>query len=109
MSRMFLDSGGNPFPAIAPYIVQSLSIGSSSVQSTAFNAATTLVEIIPTSNCWVTFGSNPTAVKPTNTQASGQGFYIAAGTSKFYSVQPGSLVAVIQDSTTGILSIIEAQ
>ena len=109
-SRMFLDAGGNPFPAIQQYIVQTVAY-STAVQSSLFNANTTLVEIIPTSNCWVYFGTNPTAVKESTTKSAASGFYVAAGTSKFYCVPPGGIwkLSVAQDTASGMLSIIEAQ
>lgn len=107
-SRMFLDASGNPFPAIQPYIVQAVAF-TTATSSSAFNKNTTLVELVPTANCWVSFGTNPTATKPGGTAASGASFYIAAGTSKFYCVQPNWVVSVIQDSTGGTLSVIEAQ
>jgi hypothetical protein len=106
---MFLDAGGNPFPAIQPYIVQSVAY-STAVSSSAFNKNTTLIEIIPSSNCWVAIGASPqTAVKESTTKAAAGGFYIAAGTSKFYCVQPGWVISVVQDSASGMLSVIEAQ
>lgn len=84
---------------------QSVAIGATSVQSNAVNASTGRVILMATADCWVSFGSNPTAVAHTN----GSGFFLAAGASTYpISVTAGTTkIAVIQDSGSGYLSINE--
>ncbi len=48
-------------PQEPPLVEQTVSIGASSTQSNAFNAATTLVRLHTDAICSVEFGTNPTA------------------------------------------------
>lgn len=68
---------------------QTVSIGGSSTQSNAFNAATNIVRLHADSICSVEFGSNPTA---STTCAR-----MAANQTEYYAVVPGQKVAVISN------------
>jgi hypothetical protein len=89
-------------------INQTLAIGAASAQSSAVNAATRRVILTATADCWFLIGANPAAVKQTATLATATGIFLAAGGTTYpISVNAGDKVAVIQDSSAGILSIQE--
>ena len=96
-------------PSLIPGVSQKLTIGSSSVQSAAFQTvnalgrATTWIRFITTSNCWISFGTNPTATAlPPNS------FYFPTGLCDYHGVPPGAThLAVIQDSAAGVLHLLE--
>lgn len=77
--------------AITPVIAaQTVAIGGSSTQSSAFNASTGLVRIHTDSICSISFGSNPTA-----TTSNGR---LASNTTEYFAVHPGTKVAVIANT-----------
>lgn len=86
--------GPNGMMALANSFVddQTVAIGAGSVQSNAFNAATTVIQINVDSACSIAFGTNPTAAA-TNQR-------LGANETRYYGVLPGSnfKVAVIQNS-----------
>jgi hypothetical protein len=53
--------GAADFPQEPALAEQTVAIGAGSVQSSAFNAATTYVRIAADAVCSITFGTNPTA------------------------------------------------
>lgn len=63
-------------------------VGASSTQSSAFGGSTRFVTVQSDEACHVVFGSNPTATT--------DGFYIAAGGTEDFAVEPSSKVAWIQ-------------
>ena len=79
-------------PVEPPLAEQTLSIGGSSVQSSAFNAGTQVVRLNTDSACSVLFGTNPTAAA-TNGRKS-------AGATEYHGVPRGQSfkVAVITNS-----------
>jgi hypothetical protein len=91
-----LDLSTNP-PVVA--------IGAASAQSSAVDATTKRIVLSASSACWVAIGADPTAAA--NTAGS---FYLAAGAQSYpIKVTSGvTKIAVIQDSATGYLSIIES-
>lgn len=84
--------------------VQSVAIGAASVQSSAVGATTNRFVLTATVNCWVAVGDNPTAAAHT-----AGSFYMPAGAMFPISAVAGSTkVAVIQDSASGYLSVMES-
>lgn len=77
---------------------QTLAIGGSSVQSTAFPAGTRSVRCVATVDCWIEINSNPTAAATTS-------FYLPAGAAEYFTALPGDEVAVIQASGSGSLYV----
>lgn len=75
-------------PQEPPLVEQTLAITSTSAQSLAFNAATTLVRINVdgTAAAAVTFGLNPTATIPSGTAGSGR---VSANATEFRGVTKG--------------------
>jgi hypothetical protein len=72
-----------------------------STQSVAFNAQTTVVRIVATTNCNIRFGANPTATVAN--------LYLPAGVVEYFRVTPGDKVAVIKftGSSAGSLFVTE--
>lgn len=74
-------------PAVA---TQTVAIGGSSTQSSAFNALTRFVRIHTDAICSIAFGANPTATTSTARMAANQ--------TEFFGVVPGQKVAVITNT-----------
>ena len=66
-------------PAVAN---QTVAIGAGSVQSNAFNVATTLIRVATDAICSIEIGANPTASTTTRR--------LAANTAEYFAVQAGS-------------------
>ena len=81
-----------PFARQPPIAEQTIAIGAGSVQSNAFNAATTFVRLSTDAICSIEFGTNPTA---TATKAR-----MPAGSVEYFSVavNTGQKVAVITNT-----------
>ena len=80
---------------------QSVSIGTSSAQSAAFADTTKVVRLSANNNCFLTFGTNPTATSA--------GIHMHSHSPLFAKVNAGEKVAVISHNSndTGKLSIHE--
>ena len=74
-------------PALA---TQKIAIGGSSTQSASFSATTYMVGIATDAICSIEFGTNPTATANSKR--------MAANTTEYFEVDPGSKVAVISNS-----------
>jgi hypothetical protein len=95
-------SHAESFDAIVPGTSQLVSLGSSSEQSSALQATTTIVQLVcDTTGCFVAFGANPTAV---NTGAS---MYIPANVVVRVGVTGGTKIAALQGGSGGKLYITE--
>src|SRR5262245_13129205 len=115
-----VDQHGLVVQASRPALSQTLAIGAGSVQSAAFQTGsplytynadgtvatqannTTHIRLVSNAACWVSFGTNPTAV------ASGSAsILLPAGVPEYFWVARGEKVAVIQDTGAGSLNIAE--
>ena len=90
--RMPLDSVGRIAqcglePALA---TQTVAIGASSAQSSAFSAQTTFIRVCSDAICSVAFGSSPTATTSTTR--------IAANSAEYFGVMPAHKIAVIANT-----------
>jgi hypothetical protein len=94
------DDESRGIPAIFPGSSQRLAVGSSSVQSTSMGETTGLVRLSASTDCYIAFGTNPTA-----TNAS---LYLPAGMVEYIGINPGEKIAVLQVSAAGFLNIVEA-
>jgi len=118
------DQFGDPVQAARPATVQNVAIGGSSAQSTTFqtgdpgytyNADGTVnqnvqnftqhIRVVATSNCWISFGTNPTAA----VGGTSGSILIPAYTPEYFWVVKGERIAVIQDSSAGTLNVAECQ
>lgn len=85
---------------------QVVAIGAASTQSAAVGAGRNRVVLIPTVDCWIAVGANPTAAK------SAGSFFLSAGSQSYpISITAGTTkIAVLTDASgvTGSLSVIES-
>lgn len=100
MSTLAKDAKGNVAQICALGSSQNVTIGASSLQSTAMAGTTQIVRLAPTADCFISVGQNPTATTSSTLMLAGQIEYIA--------VTPGQRIAVIQSSGGGTLNITEA-
>lgn len=84
---------------------QVVAVGASSAQSSIVGENTNRVVLSPTVDCWISIGTDPTAV--VNTSGS---FFLSANSQSYpIEVKDGlTKIAVIQISSSGYLSIIES-
>ena len=78
---------------------QSVTIGTSSAQSAAFAATTKVVRLSSNNNCFLAFGSNPTATTSST--------YLAANTDEVFKIDGGMKIAAIVATGTANLYIDE--
>lgn len=85
-------SYGNTLPVayMPPLATQTVAIGGSTTQSSAFNAKTVMVAVHTDAICSIEFGSNPTATANSRR--------MAANTTEYFEVSPGHKVAVITNT-----------
>jgi len=120
------DGHGNSVQAARPYSSQTLAIGGSSVACNAFQTATPgrytamagsgtavgtpftapnntrHIRVVATSDCWISFGTNPVAVV-----GASSAILLPAGVPEYFWVVPGERLAVIQATGGGSLNIAE--
>lgn len=94
MAVLFITEYANPYtpgiltePGLAS---QTVAIGGSTTQSSAFTSSTNFIRLSTDAICSVAFGSNPTATATTSR--------MAAGTERIVQVSPGHKVAVITNT-----------
>lgn len=97
MAKLYVTEYGGMAPgtlpvAFAPAIVEQtpVVIGAGSLQSAAFDAATTIVRIHTDAICSIAFGTNPTATANTAR--------LAANSTEYFAVKFGHKVAVITNT-----------
>ena len=90
------------FEALYPGTSQKISFTNSSQPSTAFGLKTSLIRVFATQDCFLAFGSAPTAL------TDGTSMFIPGGLIDFIGVTPGQKLAVIESTTDGVLYITEA-
>jgi len=114
------DQHGFEVQASRPALSQTLSIGAGSVQSAAFQTYPTSgsytpagsqitspnntlhIRLVATSDCWVSFGTNPTAAI-----AGVASILLPTGVPEYFWVFPGERVAVTQNVGAGSLNVAE--
>jgi hypothetical protein len=103
-----IDSNGKGFQAIYPGATQKISFTGTASSSTAFLSASDsqgsgMVEIFATTDCWILFGTSPTA-----TASAGTSVFIPAGLTRYYAYKSGEKLSVIRSTTSGDLHITQA-
>ncbi len=89
--RLAVSANNGPVVQIAsmpPLAEQTVAIGGSIAESSAFNASTRFVCLTPKADCHVAFGETPVATTNSKPLTAGQDYY--------FGVTPGHKVAVIQ-------------
>ncbi len=94
------DIEGRNIPAIFPGTMSKVTVTSTSAQSVALGASTGLVRIAVSTDCFVAFGANPTAVATD--------MFMPAGLVEYFAVDPGTKVAFLRSTADGFASITEA-
>ena len=89
------------FQALIPGTCQRVSYTASAAQSAALGN-TVIVQLYSTTDCWIKFGSNPTAVANDGTSV-----FLPGGMVICYGVTAGHKVSAIRDSASGDLHIVE--
>jgi hypothetical protein len=79
-----------PLAMTPPIAEQTVAIAGASAQSAALNTTTEVVRVHTDAICSVAFGSNPTATATT--------MRLAAGSTEYFYVVPGSKIAVITNT-----------
>jgi hypothetical protein len=82
---------------LTPGACSKVAVGSVSAQSGAI--AGSVVRLVPSTNCHVAFGANPTAA------ADGSCVYLPAGSVNVFAFTSGQKIAVIEDAAAGVLFI----
>lgn len=90
------------FQCISPGVSSVLTVNATSAASGDFTAGVTILRLFSTVDCWIAFGSAPTAVA----EAAGS-MFLPAGIVEYFERKEGEKLAVIQSSTTGKLYITE--
>lgn len=94
------------FQAADPIVFQYVSYTGTSSQSSTLNANTSMVWLFSTTDCWINFGTDPTAVAGSG----GTSFKLRGGIYRAYAVTKQSTkIAVIRDATSGELDIHEGR
>lgn len=91
------------FQAMFVGTCQKISTSGSSQQLTAFGANTSVIRIFCTKDCHVKVATNPTAA------TDGTSMFLPGGIVEYFAVQGGQKLAVIQDTTAGVLYCTEGQ
>lgn len=95
------DAHNQAVQTLAPVTADTVAIGAASaVKGADFTVGVKIVELRPTSACFVTFGGSA-AVATVND------FYLHAGERVTYHVGTNTRVAVLQESSTGTLHVTE--
>jgi len=90
------------FQVISPGTSQVVLVGASSVQASAFSDGVSVVRVFSTADCWLAFGTNPTA----EAESAGS-MFLPAGMIEYFERKEGEKVAVIQSSSSGKLYVTE--
>jgi hypothetical protein len=77
-------------PVMPPVAEQTVAIGSGSTPSAAFNASTRFIQVSTDEVCSIAFGANPTATAANQR--------MAANEVRYFAVNPGNKLAVIQNT-----------
>lgn len=94
------DLNGWRVPAFRPGSTQSAAFTSSSAAiSNAVGANTRVVRLVATTDCFVAFGSAPTATT--------SGLFLPAGVPEYFRVDSGDKVAAIRSTSDGTLYVTE--
>ncbi|WP_286943379.1 hypothetical protein [Acinetobacter sp. UBA6526] len=100
-TTLAIDSSNfHPIQALAPGTTQTITTsGSSAATSSAFAAGTTVVRIVATKDCHITFAASPTATTSLP--------FMPANQVEYFKVTAGEKCAAIQSSEAGTVFVTE--
>ena len=90
------------FQVISPGNSQAITINGVSVQAADFSANVTIIRLFSTVDCWVSFGTNPTAVVEGSSS-----MFLGGGIVEYFEIKTGEKIAVIRNSINGKLYVTE--
>ena len=90
------------FQVISPGASQAITTGAASVQAADFASGVTILRVFATQDCWIAFGTSPTAVVEGSSS-----MFLPAGIVEYFERKELEKIAVIQASTAGKLYITE--
>lgn len=97
------DRFNNPIQALQPSTVQNIvtGTGASVAVTNAFGGSTVVVRLLATYDCYVAFGTVPTATSSS--------MYLPSGRPEFFRVEEGAAwkVAALSVAAIGVLNIVE--
>lgn len=105
MSKMDVCAVPEPysiFQTFKPGSSQKVSFTGTSAQSSALGGYTKIVRLFATEDCWIKMGTDPTAAASAATST-----FVPGGIIQYFVTKPGDKIAVIRDTTSGSLHILE--
>lgn len=96
------DGNVNSFQAILPGTSQAVSVSGSSAQSSALTSGASIMRLVSTTDCYVAFGTNPTATTSS--------LFLPANVPEYFGIPSSNQnetwkVAVIQSTASGTLNV----
>jgi hypothetical protein len=102
MSNLVRDDNGQTAQVVTPGYAQEVAVTVASTQSNPVGSSTTIVRLAATVDCRIAFG-------PPGTNVPSSGLLLPAGVVEYFGVRPGSVVAVVQQSGPGVLSVVDVK
>jgi hypothetical protein len=88
------------FQCISPGTSYSVAVGAVSAQGNLPQEGVTIVRLFSTVDCFIAFGTNPTAV-------AGSSMFLPGGIVEYFEIRSNEKFAVIQNGSTGTLYVTE--
>lgn len=99
MPLLPIDDCGQQIQALRPGAAQAVTVGTMSQASTPFGPTTTVIRVVATAHCFLSFGHAPSA--------DGSGHYLPAGAPEYFRVVPGERLAAVRAAADGMLHVSE--
>ena len=96
------DENGQPIPALYPLASQKVAYTDTSARSAAFSANVKVVELTPTTDCYIVFGDSAVVAVTTD-------IFLQSGVVYTYAVGGNSYIAAIRSAVSGTLHVTELQ
>jgi len=99
MAQISIGVNGGAIPAIYPSTTQTISVtGTSAATSNAVSSD--IIRVISTTDCFITFGTSPTATTSHT--------FLVAYVAEYFRITPGEKVAAIRSAANGTVYVTEA-
>ncbi len=100
MTKYAQGSDGHRANHLSNGVVQNVVSGVASAESAVFGASTTIVRLTNLADCRYVVGTSPQTALATGT-------LLLAGVIEHIGVEPGQVIATIQDTVAGVLNVTE--